>query len=82
MEFKKLEIKEEGTWLQRKVKNPHFKKSLIYTILGSIGGFLFYYISDGMHLDAMPQNDIIQSILVGAFFGFWITNSPCSRGRC
>lgn len=82
MEFKKLEIKEEGNWLQRKLKNSHIKKTLIYIGIGAIAGFLFYYITEGTHLDAMPQNEIVQSILVGAFFGFFITNSPCARGRC
>ena len=82
MEFKKLEIKEEGNWFQRKIKNPHFKKTILYILIGAIVGFAFYYFSEGMHMDSMPQNEIVQSILVGAFFGFFITNSPCARGRC
>jgi hypothetical protein len=30
----------------------------------------------------MPANDFINSLLIGGFFGFFITNSPCARGRC
>ena len=82
MEFKKLEIKEEGNWLQRKIKNPHTKKTLIYILLGAVGGFLFYYFTEGMQMDVMPRGDIFQSILVGAFLGFFITNSPCAKGHC
>lgn len=82
MEFKKLEIKEEGNWFQRQIKNPHIKKTLLYILLGAVAGFLFYFFSEGMHMDAMPRDEIVQSVLVGAFFGFFITNSPCSRGRC
>lgn len=82
MEFKKLEIKEEGNWIQRKLKNPHFRKTLIYMAIGAVGGFVFYYLSEGMSRDVMPTGEIIQSIGVGAFLGFFITNSPCARGRC
>ncbi len=82
MEFKKLEIKEEGNWIQRKIKNPHTRKTLLYILLGAVAGFLFYYFTEGINMDAMPRGEIVQSILVGAFFGFFITNSPCARGRC
>ncbi|MCE4563218.1 hypothetical protein INQ51_02745 [Maribellus sp. CM-23] len=82
MEFKKLEIKEEGNWIQRKLRNPHFRKTLIYMAVGAVGGFIFYYVSEGMSRDVMPMGDIIQSIGVGAFLGFFVTNSPCARGRC
>lgn len=82
MEFKKLEIEPEGNWLKRKINNPHFKKSLIYILIGSILGFVFFYITEGNQMDKMPTRDIVQSTLFGAFMGFFITNSPCARGRC
>lgn len=82
MEFKKLELEQEGSWFKRKISNPHFKKSLIYTLIGAILGFVFFYLTEGMHMDTMPNEEIIQSILVGAFFGLFITNSPCARGKC
>jgi len=82
MEFKKLELKEEGSWFQRKLKNPHFRKTLIYMGIGAVGGFIFYYFSEGMNMDVMPAGEILQSIGVGAFLGFFVTNSPCARGRC
>jgi RsiW-degrading membrane proteinase PrsW (M82 family) len=82
MEFKKLEIEPEGSWIKRTVSKPHFKKSLIYIFAGAVLGFLFFYITEGMQMDEMPVNDVLQSILIGAFFGFFLTNSPCARGRC
>lgn len=82
MEFKKLEIKEEGNWLQQKLKDKHIRKTAISIFLGACSGFLFYYLSDGMHIDAMPRKDIVQSVVIGAFLGFWLTNSPCARGKC
>ena len=82
MEFKKLKIEEEGSWMKRKVSNPHFRKSVIYTLIGALVGFVFFYVSEGMFMDKMPSKDIVQSILIGALFGLFITNSPCARGRC
>lgn len=82
MEFKKLEIEPEGNWLKRKLSNPHTKKTLIYILLGAVFGFVFYFFTEGMHMDAMPREEIVQSVLMGAFLGFFITNSPCSRGKC
>lgn len=82
MEFKKLEIEPEGNWIQRKLANPHFKKTILYILLGAVAGFAFFFFTEGMFMDKMPKQDILQSILIGAFFGFFITNSPCARGRC
>ena len=82
MEFKKLEIKEEGNWFQRQIRKPHTKKTLVYILIGAVAGFLFYYFTEGMHADAMPEKEVVQSIVVGAFLGFFVTNSPCARGRC
>ncbi|NQU86747.1 MAG: hypothetical protein HQ541_13395 [Mariniphaga sp.] len=82
MKFKRLELEQEGNWIQRKLNNPHFKKTIIYILIGAIAGFAFYYFTEGVHTDKMPQNEIVQSILVGAFLGFFITNSPCARGKC
>ena len=82
MEFKKLEIEKEGSWLKRTLNNAQFKRTLIYIVIGAAAGFAFYYFTEGMHMEVMPQDEIVQSILFGAFFGFFITNSPCARGRC
>lgn len=82
MEFKKLEIKPEGNWFQRLLANAHFRKTILYVLIGAIGGFAFFFFTEGMFMDKMPQEDVYQSIIIGAFFGFFITNSPCARGKC
>lgn len=82
MEFKKLEIKEEGNFLQRNLKKPHVKRTLIYMLIGGVLGFLYFYIAEGQHMDAVPSGEILQSIGFGAFLGFFLTNSPCARGKC
>jgi len=82
MKFEKLEIKEEGSWIKRTIKKPHVKKTLLYILIGAFAGFAFYFFTEGIQMDKMPTNEILQSVGVGAFFGFFITNSPCARGRC
>ena len=82
MQFKQLEIKPEGSWIKRTVNSSHFKRSVIAIILGAVIGFGFYYFSEGKLMESIPGKDIIRSMLIGGFFGFFITNSPCARGRC
>ena len=82
MEFKKLEIKEEGNFFKRLVKSPHVRRTIIYAILGGLGGFLFFYFTEGVNMETIPGSDIFKSISIGVFFGIFITNSPCARGRC
>jgi len=82
MEFKKLEIEPEGSWLKRTLESKHTKKTLIYIVIGAIIGLVYFYIAEGKPWTALSAGDILQSMAVGGFFGFFITNSPCSRGKC
>ncbi len=82
MEFKKLEIKEEGGFLRRLLKSPNVRRTIIYAILGGIVGFLFFYFTEGINMETITGSDIFRSIAFGVFLGIFITNSPCARGRC
>ncbi len=82
MQFKQLELKQEGSWLKRNLQSRHFKRSLSAIGIGALVGFSFYYFSEGKMMESMPAWDVVKSFLVGGFFGFFITNSPCARGRC
>lgn len=82
MEFKKLEIKPEGSWLKRTITSKHFKKTILYILIGAVAGFIYYYLTEGQKLEIMSLKEIGKNMLFGGFFGFFITNSPCSRGRC
>jgi hypothetical protein len=82
MEFKKLEIKSESTWIRRTFRSQHIKRSLIFIVIGAIAGFLYYYLTEGKHMDALASVDILKSLAIGGFFGFFITNSPCARNKC
>ena len=82
MEFRKLEIKEDGSHVRRLFRSVQLRRTIIFAIIGAIGGFLFFYFTEGSTMDIIPAGDIIKSILIGGFFGIFITNSPCARGRC
>jgi hypothetical protein len=82
MEFKKLEIEPEGSWLKRTITSPHFRKSIIYIVIGAIAGFAFTYFSAGKPFAEFSNGEIFQSLIVGGFLGFFITNSPCARNKC
>jgi len=82
MQFKQLEIKPEGNRIKRAFSSPHFRKSLIAIGLGAVIGFTLFYLTEGRQMESMPGNEILKSMLIGGFFGFFLTNSPCARGRC
>lgn len=82
MEFKQLDIKPEGSWIKRVISLPHVKKTIIYIVLGAIVGLLYYYFTEGKQLDNISFGEIVKSMLIGGFFGFFVTNSPCARGKC
>lgn len=80
--FKELDIKPERNRIQQFVKSQQFKRTIVAILIGSVAGFLFFYFTEGQHMDRVSTGDIMNSLLLGGFFGFFITNSPCARGRC
>lgn len=81
-EFKQLNIKPEGSWIRRNLLTTHAKKSALYILIGAIAGLGYFYFTEGKHMVDIMAGDILKSMLIGGFFGFFITNSPCARGRC
>lgn len=82
MQFKQLELKQEGNRLKRFVRNPHTRRTLIATLIGALVGFLLFYFSEGRYMESLGSGEILKSLMIGGFFGFFVTNSPCARGRC
>lgn len=82
MQFKQLEIKPEGNWIKRTIKTSRFRTTAIAILAGAVIGFGLFYFTEGRLMESIPANDVIKSLLIGGFFGFFITNSPCARGRC
>ena len=82
MKFKQLEIEPLSAATDRSIRSNPLFRSLIFIVLGGLGGFLLLYFSKGKYMDMLATGDIVRSILFGAFFGFFITNSPCARNKC
>lgn len=82
IETKPLKLEKEGNWLQRKLWTAHTKKTLLFMLLGAIAGTVYFYLTDGKHMVNYEVVDVLKSALLGAFLGFFLTNSPCARGRC
>lgn len=82
MEFKQLDIKPEGSWLKRKYQSQHVRRSILFIVIGAIGSFTYFYFTEGRYMDEMWFDDIVNSVLIGGFLGFIISNSPCARNKC
>jgi RsiW-degrading membrane proteinase PrsW (M82 family) len=82
MEFKKLDIKPEGSWVSRTILSQHGKKTILYILVGAIAGFVLFFITQEKQFSEITAGDIVKSMAMGGFFGFFITNSPCARNKC
>lgn len=82
MEFKQLDIKPEGSWLKRTIESKHTKKTMIYIVLGAVAGLIYFYFAEDKQIADFTAGEIIKSMVIGGFFGFFITNSPCARNKC
>ncbi|MDD4922275.1 MAG: DUF6132 family protein [Bacteroidales bacterium] len=59
-----------------------FLKPLIAVVAGGGLGFLYYYFIGCTSGHCAITSSPIGSIIMGALLGLFITNSPCSRGKC
>ncbi|MBR8535491.1 hypothetical protein KDU71_07965 [Carboxylicivirga sediminis] len=80
--FKKLEIEQEGSWLKRLLKSPHFKKTIVYAAIGASIGYVLFIIEQDAAKLILWSDTAMQNVLMGMAFGVFITNSPCARGKC
>ena len=82
MKFKELELTGQESWLKRKLWSKHARKTYIAIIAGAAAGITLFYLTEGRHMNEITGSDLFNPLVLGAFFGFFVTNSPCSRGRC
>lgn len=81
-DFKKLEVEKDKNWFKRNFGSQHAKRTILFATVGAIGGVLYFYFTEGKNMAVIETGDIIKSMMLGAFLGVFITNSPCARGRC
>jgi len=82
IKFKKLDLGPEKKGIGRLIQSQHLRKSLIYILIGALAGFGFFYFTEAQQLQSWVFSDSLSSVFMGAFLGFFITNSPCARNRC
>jgi hypothetical protein len=82
IETKKLDLQTENKGIKGILKSKQLRRTVLGIVLGAIGGFAFFYFTEGLYMDSLSQKDVIQSLVFGGFFGLFITNSPCARNRC
>jgi hypothetical protein len=59
-----------------------FWRPFIAVTIGAVAGFLYYYyIGCSSGACAITSNPY-KSTLMGAFMGWFLVSSPCSRGKC
>lgn len=60
----------------------NFWRPLVATFLGAIAGFLYYYFIGCSSGTCAITSSPYQSTMMGAFMGWFLVSSPCSRGKC
>ncbi len=81
-EIKKYKIDSEKKGIKGWVQSSHGRRTLISTMVGAIAGFGYFYFSEGQYMSPIGIDNVLKSLAIGGFFGFFITNSPCTRGHC
>lgn len=82
IQFKQLDIKPEGNWFKRNILSPHGKKTMIYMAIGAVAALIITFLTGEKAISAFSAGEILQSVFMGAVFGLFITNNPCSGGKC
>lgn len=82
MEFKKLDVKSDENIIKRTIFSAHGKKTMLYIFLGAAAGFILYMLTEDKQFADLTWNEVLPNVGIGAFFGFFLTNSPCARNRC
>ncbi len=59
-----------------------FWRPLIAVVIGSTMGYLYYHYIGCNSGSCSADNGPFISVLWGGLLGFFLVNSPCSRGRC
>ena len=81
-EFKPVELGPEGKRAKRQETWKHVRRTLIYMLIGAVISLTYTYFNEGSSFSMLNSDQISNSLFIGAFMGFFITNSPCARGKC
>lgn len=60
----------------------YFWRPFISVFVGGIAGFLYYHFVGCASGHCAITSNPYMSIVWGAFMGWFVVSSPCSRGKC
>ena len=63
-------------------KSWYFWKPLLAIMIGGFAGFLYYYFVGCSSGHCAITSNPYMSVLWGGMMGFFVVNSPCSKGKC
>lgn len=78
-EIQKMNIKIK---FSERIKTWKFWKSIVAVFIGGLGGFLYYHFIGCTSGQCAITSNPYMSIIFGGAMGLFVTNSPCSRGKC
>ena len=79
---KKCEVNQKPKTVREFFTSWYFYKPLIAVIVGGLGGFVYYHFVGCASGSCPITSNPYMSIIMGAFLGFFVVNSPCSSGKC
>jgi hypothetical protein len=82
IEVKKLELQPENKGIKGFFKSKQTRRTLAAILIGSLIALGFYYLTDAQSMNSFSMEEALKNMALGGFFGFFVTNSPCARGRC
>jgi formate/nitrite transporter FocA (FNT family) len=82
LKFEELQLEPQGNWLRRKIASSHVFKTLLYCVVGALIGYALFYFDQNAESRILWNKIAFGNVLGGLAFGFFITNSPCARGKC
>jgi len=76
------EVKSRPRTIKDFLKSWSFWKPFLSTSIGALAGFSYYYFVGCTSGACAITSSPYISTLWGGMMGFFVVNSPCSRGRC
>ena len=76
------EVKSRPRTIKDFLKSWSFWKPFLSTSIGALAGFSYYYFVGCTSGTCAITSSPYISTLWGGMMGFFVVNSPCSRGRC
>lgn len=76
------EVKPDSQTIKSFFKSWNFWKPFLAVTIGAVAGFSYYYFVGCTSGTCAITSSPYMSTLGGGLLGFFVVNSPCSKGRC